>query len=79
MKKANDNGTATRMDKANSLIFPISRYCQYEKKILSMDMSGSAIINPARTGFLPASHDAKAMTTPEKTILIKNHMVIPFC
>lgn len=34
----------------------------YEKAIASIDTNGNAVMNPANSGFLPDSHDAKTIT-----------------
>lgn len=44
--------------------------------MLSMDISGKAITNPANVGFRPANPEANAIIIPDKIVLTKNHVDI---
>ena len=42
----------------------------------NMEVRGRAMMKPARTGFLPANHEAKAIKTAEMIAFVKNNIEV---
>ena len=71
MKKVKEAGTPTKILLANIIVFSRSLCSKYEKEIVIMLISGSATINPAKTGFFKESQLANEIIRAEKKILAK--------